>query len=124
MTGPGRFVPAGRTGVQHTAFATGDIGATIQALIGRGARMLPVPSTHYAAVAAQWGLAPARLAWLRNLGLRYDRDERGEFLHAYAEPFDGRFLFEIVQRIGGYRGYGAARAAPCMAARQMAAPAG
>ena len=47
---------------------------------------------------------------IRELGLLYDKDERGEFLHLYTVTA-GRVFFELVQRIGGYDGYGAANAA-------------
>lgn len=40
----------------------------------------------------------------------YDRDDPGEFLHACTGPFDDRCFFEIVQRVNGYRQYGAANA--------------
>nr|BFE85437.1 hypothetical protein GCM10020093_080380 [Planobispora longispora] len=39
----------------------------------------------------------------------YDRDEDGEFLHLYTITV-GRVFFEIVQRVGGYHGYGAVNA--------------
>ena len=54
---------------------------------------------------------------LRTHNILYDRDETGEFLHAYTDPFDDRFFFEIVQRIGGYQQYGAANASVRMAAQ-------
>ncbi|MBF3542877.1 hypothetical protein ISG10_35075, partial [Burkholderia pseudomallei] len=44
-------------------------------------------------------------------------DAGGEFLHAYTELVDGRFSFEIVERRGGYDGYGAANAAVRLAAQ-------
>ncbi len=124
-TAPGRFVSAhGGAGVQHIAFATGDIGPTLRTLIARGTRMLSIPANYYDDIAAKWDLDDDRVAWLRSLNLLYDRDDAGEFLHAYTETFDGRFFFEIVQRIGGYAGYGAANAAVRMGAQQAAARAG
>ena len=54
---------------------------------------------------------------LRSLNLLYDRDDNGEFLHAYTEAFDGRFFFEIAQRFGDYQQYGAVNAAVRMAAQ-------
>jgi 4-hydroxyphenylpyruvate dioxygenase len=37
----------------------------------------------------------------------YERDAQGgEFLHAYAAPFDDRFEFEFIERRGGYDLYG------------------
>ena len=52
---------------------------------------------------------------LRVHNILYDRDDAGEFLHAYNDPFDDRFFFEIVQRVGDYQQYGAANASVRMA---------
>ena len=56
----------------------------------------------------------------------YDRDEHGEFLHFYTELAGARVFFGVVQRIGGYRGFGVANAPVRMAAhrdaRQYASP--
>jgi len=48
----------------------------------------------------------------------YDRDAHGEFLLFYTELLGSRVFFEIVQRIGGYRGYGAANAPVRMTAHR------
>jgi 4-hydroxyphenylpyruvate dioxygenase len=53
------------------------------------------------------------------MSLLYDRDDGGEYLHAYTDPFDDRFFFEVVERIGDYRGYGAVNAAVRMAAQSQ-----
>ena len=42
----------------------------------------------------------------------YDRDEHGEYLHFCTEMLGSRVFFEVVQRIDGYAGYGAAATAP------------
>jgi 4-hydroxyphenylpyruvate dioxygenase len=55
---------------------------------------------------------------MRANNILYDRDERGgEFFHAYTEQLDQRFFLEIVERRGGYDGYGAANAAVRLAAQ-------
>ena len=46
----------------------------------------------------------------------YDRDESGEFLHFYTPPVGTVFL-EIVERRGGYDGYGALNAPVRLAAQ-------
>ena len=118
QTGTGRFLTTyAGAGVQHIALATDDIVATLQHLQARGSRTLPIPANYYEDVAAKWDLEAARLETLRSLNLLYDRDDAGEFLHAYTGTFDDRFFFEIVQRIGGYQQYGAANAAVRMAAQ-------
>jgi len=47
--------------------------------------------------------------------LLFDRDEQGDFSHAYTDTFEDRFFFEIVQRRGGYQQFGAVNAAVRMA---------
>ncbi|MDE2367752.1 MAG: TIM barrel protein [Burkholderiales bacterium] len=95
-------------GVQQIAIAVDDIFATMAELHRRGAPMLPVPANYHDDLQARYDLDPALLESLRTLGLLYERDERGgEFIHAYAAPFDERFEFEFVQRRGGYDHYGA-----------------
>jgi 4-hydroxyphenylpyruvate dioxygenase len=117
-TTTGRFLTTfSGAGVQHIAFASTDIVRTQQTLTARGARFLPIPGNYYDDIGARWGLDDARLAMLRRHNLLYDRDDNGEFLHAYTDPFDDRFFFEIVQRIGGYQQYGAANASVRMAAQ-------
>jgi len=117
-TNTGRFLTTtSGAGVQHIAMATTDIVHTIEQLSSRGARFLPIPGNYYEDIEARWGLDTERLALLRKHNILYDRDTAGEFLHAYTEPFDDRFFFEIVQRIGDYQQYGAANASVRMAAQ-------
>jgi 4-hydroxyphenylpyruvate dioxygenase len=117
-TTTGRFLTTfSGAGVQHIAMASADIGRTMQQLATRGARFLPIPNNYYEDIGARWGLDDERLATLRAHNILYDRDDTGEFLHAYTDPFDDRFFFEIVQRIGSYQQYGAANASVRMAAQ-------
>ncbi|WP_329072353.1 bifunctional sugar phosphate isomerase/epimerase/4-hydroxyphenylpyruvate dioxygenase family protein [Streptomyces sp. NBC_01429] len=104
---------------QHIALATDDIVATARRLRERGAGLLRVPGNYYDDLEARYTWAPGRLAALREYGILYDRDADGEFHHCYTATV-GRVFFEIVQRTGGYRGYGA-RNAPVRLAVQHAA---
>lgn len=116
-TETGRFLSAyAGAGVHHIAFATDDIQTTVARLQTLGARMLPIPANYYDDLAARWSLEGATLAALQRLDLLYDRDDDGEFRHAYTISFADRFFFEIVER-RGYRGFGAANAAMRMAAQ-------
>ena len=103
-------------GLQHAAFACGDIFSALDALAPEAAA-LPVPDNYYQDLRARFGegIAPDRLRHYQTL---YDRDgEGGEFLHRYTRPFSsGRFFFELVERRGGYAHYGAANAAVRLAA--------
>jgi 4-hydroxyphenylpyruvate dioxygenase len=125
-TTTGRFLTTSSgAGVQHIAVATTNMHKAMQQLAARGARFLPIPGNYYEDIEARWGLEPDRLDMLRAQNILYDRDDAGEFLHAYTDPFDDRFFFEIVQRIGDYQQYGAANASVRMAAqakRRAAAP--
>ena len=87
-------------GVHHVAFATDDLVRTAEALNRLGAPLLPVPANYYDDLAARLPVDDALLADLQRLGLLYDRDERGEFLHVYTDAFEGRIFFEAVQREG------------------------
>ncbi len=116
-TATGRFVAAyAGSGVHHIAFRSERIGQTLDAIDRARAAMLHVPDNYYDDVAARLALDDALLERLQGLGLLYDRDANGEFLHAYTEPFHERFFFELVQR-SGYTGYGAVNASVRMAAQ-------
>ncbi|MEA2774714.1 MAG: 4-hydroxyphenylpyruvate dioxygenase [Acetobacteraceae bacterium] len=117
-TTTGRFLTTfSGAGVQHIAMTSPDLRRAMEVLAARGARFLPIPGNYYEDIEARWGLESDRLAMLRAHNILYDRDDAGEFLHAYTDPFDDRFFFEIVQRIGGYQQYGAANASVRMAAQ-------
>ncbi|WP_233518010.1 bifunctional sugar phosphate isomerase/epimerase/4-hydroxyphenylpyruvate dioxygenase family protein [Streptomyces corynorhini] len=105
---------------QHIALATDDIVATARRLRERGAGLLRVPDNYYDDLEAHYTWAPGRVATLRAYGILYDRDADGEFHHFYTTTV-GRVFFEIVQRTGGYRGYGARNAPVRLAAQHAAA---
>ena len=77
---------------------------------------LPVPNNYYEDLAARFALSGETLVQLQELNLLYDRDEHGEFLHFYTETVGTMFL-EVVQRRGGYDGYGAPNAPVRLAAQ-------
>jgi 4-hydroxyphenylpyruvate dioxygenase len=123
QTATGRFITTfAGAGVHHIAFASNDILQTMKQLTARGARILRIPANYYEDLAAKWGLDDARLAQLQRANLLYDRDDEGEFLHAYTDTFDDRFFFEIVERCGDYRQFGAVNAAVRMAAQSQRRP--
>ncbi len=85
--------------------------------------LLPIPDNYYDDLRARFDLSEARHRELRELGLLYDRsDDGGEFLHLYTVTV-GRVFFEVVQRIGGYRGFGMANTPVRLAAQHAPAPA-
>ena len=106
--------------IQHIAFASADIFATAEAMGARGFAQLRFPSSYYDDLDARFGLDPALLARLRSHSVLYDRDDGGEFFQFYGESLGEGFFFEIVQRVGGYAGYGAPNAPFRIAAQRRA----
>ena len=105
------------SGLNHVALGTGDILHAVSVLRADGVPLLRIPQNYYDDLAARYGLPQAQLDALREANVLYDRDERGgEFLHAYTEQLDQRFFLEIVERRGGYDGYGAVNAPVRLAA--------
>ena len=104
------------SGVQHIAFATNDIFATVDALRSRGVALLPIPENYYDDLEARLDIAPDLSKRLRADNVLYDRTGAGEYFQVYTSMLDGGFFFEIVQRCG-YTGYGAANAQIRLAAQ-------
>ncbi len=96
--------------VQHVAFASDDIFASARQMADAGFEPLPMTSNYYSDLRARFGLDAARVEELAAFNILYDRDDEGEFYQFYSRPFAGGLFFEIVQRVGGYDGYGAANA--------------
>ena len=109
----------GGGGVHHIAIATGDIFATMAALRARNVPLLDIPETYYDGLPAQHDLSADLIDAMRAHGILYDRSGAGEFFHAYTRSFDGRFFFEIVERRGGYDGFGAVNASVRLAAQAL-----
>ncbi|AXK32484.1 sugar phosphate isomerase/epimerase and 4-hydroxyphenylpyruvate domain-containing protein [Streptomyces armeniacus] len=105
---------------QHIAFATDDIFATARVLRERGAPLLAVSENYYDDLDARLAPDPELLAAMRECHVLYDRDEHGEFFHTYTAVLGSRIFFEVVQRVGGYAGYGAVNAPVRMAAHHAA----
>lgn len=119
-TGTGRFVSAlAGAGVHHVALGTADCAAVVDAAATRQAPLLDIPENYYEDLGARFGLDDAELEALQRRHLLYDRDAAGGvFRHVYTQAFRERFFFEVVERAGGYSGFGAANAAVRMAAQR------
>ncbi len=122
----GRFIAETLgSSVQHIAFATDDIVATARAMASLGFAALPVSANYYGDLATRLDLPEDRIAELRVLNLFYDRVEGGEFFQFYSGLVGRGMFFEVVERRGAYRGYGAANAPFRVAAlRRQLPPAG
>ena len=103
-------------GVQHVAFATDDIFATVDAMRVAGLELLPIPANYHDDLEARFGLDPALSGRLRAMGVMYDEDEGGRYFQVYTRVVADRFFFEIVQR-DGYTGFGAPNAPIRLAAQ-------
>ncbi|MEV5314677.1 TIM barrel protein [Streptomyces sp. NPDC052610] len=104
---------------QHIALATDDVVAAARRFRAAGGRPLPVPGNYYDDLAARFDLPDEELDTYRELGILYDRDAHGVFRHCYTHTV-GRVFFELLQRDGGYRGYGAQNAPVRLAAQHTA----
>ena len=113
----GEWAPSVRE-PQHIAFSATDAIASARAMRALGAPLLDIPGNYYDDLDARLAPGSDLLDALRELSVLYDRDEHGEFLHFFTEVLGGRIFFEVVQRIGGYAGYGAANAPVQMAAHR------
>ncbi|MFI6493378.1 bifunctional sugar phosphate isomerase/epimerase/4-hydroxyphenylpyruvate dioxygenase family protein [Streptomyces sp. NPDC050564] len=117
--GPAPTDEGGRA--QHIALATQDVVTAARRFREAGGRLLPMPANYYDDLAARYEFADGELETYREFGILYDRDQDGEFRHCYTETI-GRVFFELVQRDGGYRGYGAQNAPVRLAAQHAVRP--
>lgn len=112
------------SGVQHIAFSTSDIHATVAWLRANGVDLLPIPENYYDDLEAKWDLPAAELDRLRAGNILYDRDGSTEYFQIYTPNIEEKFFFEIVER-RGYTGFGATNAPIRLAAQtRFARPAG
>ena len=102
---------------EHVAYATDDALAAARALREGGTELLEIPGNYYDDLAARTTID---VEPLRELGVLYDRDDAGEFLHFYTATLPGHRFFEVVERRGGYDGYGAANSPVRMGAQRAA----
>jgi 4-hydroxyphenylpyruvate dioxygenase len=101
--------------LQHVAFGAHDVKAAVRRARAEGVPMLTIPENYYDDLEARLGLDTTEL---RGLDLLYDREPGGgELLHAFTAA-RGRVFFELLERRGGYAGYGAANAPIRMAAQR------
>ena len=118
----GRFISDTFGGsVQHIALASDDMFSTAEALLANGFEPLQLSGNYYADLAARFDLDAEMLARLQHYQIMYDRDESGEFFQLYSRSLGDGIFFEIVQRAGGYSGYGAPNAPFRIAAQRRAA---
>jgi 4-hydroxyphenylpyruvate dioxygenase len=112
--------------LQHVALASDDVLAAAEAMRDRGVPLLAIQDNYYDDLLARTDLEPETVERMRALGVLYDATSDGELLHVYTEMVGSGLFFEIVERRGGYDGYGAANSPVRVAAqhpvRRLAAP--
>jgi 4-hydroxyphenylpyruvate dioxygenase len=96
--------------VQHLAFASQDIFVTSAAMRVAGFKRLAISPNYFDDIAARFALSGELVEQLRLNDILYDRDAGGEYFQFYSQNYGEGFFFEIVQRVGNYKGYGAPNA--------------
>jgi len=96
------------TGVVQVAFGCSDLLAEVRRLREAGVPLMAVPDNYYVDLEARFDLDADVVATLRAHGALYDRGPQGELLHAYTPVLPQGFCIELLERRGGYDGYGAA----------------
>ncbi len=115
------LVGTGGRELQHVAFGCDDVFAAADAMRARGVPLLAVPGNYHDDLAARTDLDPGLIERMRATGVLYDADgEGGELLHFYTATVGAGLFFEVVERRGGYDGYGAANSPVRMAAQREA----
>jgi len=96
---------------QHVAFLCDDIAATARKLSANGFESLPIPESYYRDLAGEFHLEAEETDLLRAWNILYDSDGTGgSYYQLYSRPHGDGFFFEVVERRGGYNGYGARNA--------------
>jgi 4-hydroxymandelate synthase len=92
----------GGAGVQHVAFTTDGISATVGALAARGVRFPSAPPAYYDALAERVTDLAVPVAELRAAGVLVDRDHWGQLLQIFTESMHVRrtLFLEIIERRG------------------------
>ncbi len=113
----GPWAPAVRH-PQYVALRSEDVFATARAVRDAGVPVVQIPDNYYDDLDARLEPPAELLAELRADSVLYDRDAAGEYLHFSVAVPGARVFFEVVQRIGGYRGRGESNAPVRMAAHR------
>ncbi|MBL1421864.1 MAG: sugar phosphate isomerase/epimerase and 4-hydroxyphenylpyruvate domain-containing protein [Alphaproteobacteria bacterium] len=108
--------------VQHLAFSTADIFETYEQLCKNGFIPLKISDNYYDDLDTRFELDANLLQKLRQNHILYDRDENGEFFQLYSQSYGDGFFFEITERRGAYKGYGASNAMYRIAAQKRKMP--
>lgn len=103
----------------HLGLQVSDIFNAANALLARGVRLLQMPDNYYEDLSARFEIRPAEIDRLRRHHILYDEDTAGGRYWQVFTRAHGDFFLELVQRDGGYQGYGASNS-PVRRATQQA----
>jgi len=96
-------------GLTQVAVRCSDVAAAVGVLHAAGVPLMAVPDNYYVDLGARFGLSRRELDTLREHRLLYDRDgSGGELRHAFTADLGLGFHLELLERRGGYDGFGAA----------------
>ncbi len=109
-----------RGGISHVAFTCADIFTTAAELTALGHRRPAISANYYDDLATRFDLDPEILLRMREFGILYDSDGNGEYFQMFTETVGEDLFFEIVQRVGDYRGQGELNSAVRVAAHLRA----
>jgi 4-hydroxymandelate synthase len=89
-------------GIQHAAWAFGDLADVVGWLRGRGVEFLPVPDAYYTEAAHRLEHLPLRWDTLRRTGILVDTEGEGLLLQLFTRPITDRetFFLELIERAG------------------------
>jgi 4-hydroxyphenylpyruvate dioxygenase len=111
-------VGPGGTAPQHVAFVCADVFRAAESMRAAGLPVLSIPDNYYDDLAARTDLDPATIDRMRALGILYDRAGAGELFHLYTAMAGASLFFEVLERRGGYAGYGTANSPVRLAAQR------
>ena len=111
-------VGSGGAELQHVAFGCDDVFACARAMRDRGVPLLEIPGNYYDDLAARTELDAGAIEEMRQLGVLHEAGKRGELLHFYTAMASPGLFFEVLERRGGYDGYGASNSPVRMAAQR------
>jgi 4-hydroxyphenylpyruvate dioxygenase len=94
-------------GVQHIAFASGDILHSIQSLRSAGNEFLTPPPTYYEVLEKRVGKIKEDISVLRDNNVLVDRDQWGYLMQIFTRPVESRptLFLEVIERQNA-RGFG------------------
>ncbi|CAM2010732.1 4-hydroxyphenylpyruvate dioxygenase [Acanthopleuribacter pedis] len=96
------------SGVQHVAFATDDIFATVATMRAAGVEFVAYPTTYYDNLRKAGRLPHALIDQLEEQCILCDKQGKAYLFQTFTKPFGDRptFFYEIIQRRCNYEGFG------------------